>query len=111
MEAIVGEKRIAGILIDRGSGVNVINMATCRELGITKWEPCKFWMRMANGSCVRPIGMIRNLEIVVQGHTFTISVVVPYDARSSGELGDDHWGPGRGEVESERERSRLVEKG
>jgi hypothetical protein len=38
-------------------------------------------------------------------------VVVPYSAGSSRELGDDHWGPGQGEVEIKRERSRWVEKG
>jgi hypothetical protein len=68
MEAIVGGQKIAGILIDGGSGVNVISMATCRQLGITKWEPCKVWLRMANGSSVRPIGMIPDLEMVVQGY-------------------------------------------
>jgi hypothetical protein len=76
MEAIVGGQNIACILIDGGSGVNVISMATCRQLGIVKWEPCKFWLRMAYRSSVRPIGMILDLEIVVQGHTFTISVVI-----------------------------------
>jgi hypothetical protein len=76
MEAIVGGQKIAGILMDGGSGVNVISMATCRQLGITKWEPCKFWLRMANGSSVRPIGIILDLEMVVQGHMFTISVVI-----------------------------------
>jgi hypothetical protein len=35
MEAIVGGQRIAGILIDGRSGVNVISMATCWQLGIT----------------------------------------------------------------------------
>jgi hypothetical protein len=76
IEAIIGGQKVTGILIDGGSGVNVINMATCWQLGITKWEPCKFWLRMANGSLFRPIGMISDLEMVVQGHTFTISVVI-----------------------------------
>jgi hypothetical protein len=76
MEAIVRGQQIAGILIDGGSGVNVISRATCRQLRITKWEPCKFWMRMANGSSVQPISMIPNLEMVVQGHAFIISVVI-----------------------------------
>jgi hypothetical protein len=48
METIVGRQKIAGILIDGGSGINVISMATCRQLGITQWEPFKFWLRMAN---------------------------------------------------------------
>jgi hypothetical protein len=65
IEAMVGGQGIAGILIDGGSGVNVIRMATCWQLGITNWEPCKFWLRMADGSLVRPIGMIPDLEMVV----------------------------------------------
>jgi hypothetical protein len=36
LEAILGEQPIQKILIDGGSGVNVINLATCRQLGITK---------------------------------------------------------------------------
>jgi hypothetical protein len=76
IEAIVGGQIIAKILIDGGSGINVISMATCRRLGITMWEPCKFWLHMADGSSVRPIGMIPDLEMVVQGHVFTISVVL-----------------------------------
>jgi hypothetical protein len=31
---------------------------------------------MANGNSVRPIGMIPDLEMVVQGYMFTISVVI-----------------------------------
>jgi hypothetical protein len=34
MEAIVGGKKITGIFINGGSGVNVISMATCRQMGI-----------------------------------------------------------------------------
>jgi hypothetical protein len=52
MEAIIGGQKIAGILIDGRSGVNVISMATCWQLGITQWEPCKFWLRMVNESSV-----------------------------------------------------------
>jgi hypothetical protein len=59
MEAIVGGQKIAGILIDGGSGVNVVSMATCWqlgimkwELGIMKWEPCKFLLQISNGSSV-----------------------------------------------------------
>jgi hypothetical protein len=65
-----------GILIDGRSGVNVISMATCGQLGIAKWEPCKFWLRMADESLVRPIWMILDLEMVVLGHVFTISVMI-----------------------------------
>jgi hypothetical protein len=52
MEAIVGGQKVTSIVIDKGSSVNVISMVTCRQLRITKWEPCKFWLRMANDSSV-----------------------------------------------------------
>jgi hypothetical protein len=49
MEAIVGGQRIAGILIDGGSSVNVISMATCRQLGITKWSDVRPGRRGTGG--------------------------------------------------------------
>jgi hypothetical protein len=76
IDAILGGQLVPKILIDGGSGVNVINLAICRQLGITTWEPCTFWLRMADGSSVRPVGMIPDLEMVAQGHVFTISVVI-----------------------------------
>jgi hypothetical protein len=76
LEAILGGQPIQKILIDGRSGVNVINLAICRQLGIVKWEPCTFWLRMADDSSVQPVGIIPDLEMVVQGHVFTISVVI-----------------------------------
>ena len=78
IHAILDGQSVPKILIDGGSGVNVINVAVCQQLGITKWEPCMFWLRMADGSSVRPVGIIPELEMVVQGHAFTISVVIMY---------------------------------
>ena len=62
--------------MDGGSGVNVINKITCDRLGITKWEACPFWLQRVDTSIVRPIGLIRQLDIVIGGHTFQKSVVV-----------------------------------
>jgi hypothetical protein len=59
-----------------GQPINVINLAICQQLGIIKWEPCTFWLRMTDGSSVRPIGIIPDLEMVVQGHAFTILIVI-----------------------------------
>jgi hypothetical protein len=50
IEAIVGGQRMAGILIDGGSDVNVISMATCRLLGITGGNRARFgcaWQMVA----------------------------------------------------------------
>ena len=74
--AIVKGKELPGTIIDGGSGVNVISLRTCDALGIADWEPCPFWLRMADTSSVRPTGLIRDLEVMIGGHTFRISAVV-----------------------------------
>ena len=59
-----------------GSGVNFISETTCSKLGITKWEPRPFWLRMAETRSVHPIGLIQNLEFTLGGHAFIVSVVI-----------------------------------
>ena len=62
--------------MDGDSGIKVINKITCDRLGITKWEACPIWLRMANTSTVRSLGLIRQLDVILGCHTFQISVVV-----------------------------------
>ena len=76
LTVIVKGKEIAGTIIDGGSGVNVISKRTCDTLGIRDWEPCPFWLRMADTSLVRPTGIIRDLDVTIRGHTFRTSAVV-----------------------------------
>ena len=52
IKEIVKGKEIAGTIIDAGSGLNVISRQTCDNLGIREWEPCPFWLRMADTSSV-----------------------------------------------------------
>ena len=67
---------MAGIIIDGGSKVNVISKGTCDTLGIRDWEPCPFWLRMADTNSVRPTGLIRDLDVTIEGRAFGISAVV-----------------------------------
>ena len=48
IKVLVHGTEIQGCAIDDGSGVNVISKATCTTLGITSWENCPFWLRMAD---------------------------------------------------------------
>ena len=73
---IVKGKEITRTIIDGGSGVNVISKGTCDTLGIRDWEPCPFWLRMADTSSVRPTELIQDLDITIGGYAFRISVVV-----------------------------------
>ena len=76
IKVIIQGQEIEGAIVDGGSGVNVINKTTCDRLGITKWEAYPFWLRMADTSMVRPIGLLRQLDVVLGGHTFQISAMV-----------------------------------
>ena len=76
IKVIVHGQEIEGAIVDGGSGVNVINKTTCDKLGITKWEACLLWLRMADTSTIRPIGLLWQLDVVLGGHTFQISAVV-----------------------------------
>ena len=76
IKVIIHGQEIENVIVDGGSGVNVINKTTCDKLGITKWEACPFWLRMADTSTVRPIGLLRQLDVVVGGHSFQISAVI-----------------------------------
>ena len=69
-------QEIARTIVDNGSGVNVINKTTCDKLRITKWDACPFWLRMNDTSRIRPLGLIRQLDVILGGHTFQISAVV-----------------------------------
>ena len=59
IKVIIHGQEIEGAIVDGGSGVNVINKTTCDRLGITKWEACPFWLRMADTNTVQPIGLLR----------------------------------------------------
>ena len=49
---IVKGREVPGTIVDGGSGLNVISQQTCDTLGIQEWEPCPFWLRMADTSLV-----------------------------------------------------------
>ena len=58
IKLVLHGQAITGCVIDGGSGVNVISAKTCQQLGISEWEACPFWLRMANTLLVRPLGLI-----------------------------------------------------
>ena len=70
------DTEITGCIVDGDSSVNVISKATCTNLGITSWETCPFWLRMANTQSVRPLGLLQKFSIIIGGHLFEISAVV-----------------------------------
>ena len=76
INVIIRGQEVAETIVDCGSGVSVINTTRFDKLGITEWDACPFWLRMADTSTVRPIRLTRQLDVILGGHTFQISVVV-----------------------------------
>ena len=73
IKVVIQGQEVVGAIVDGGSGVNVINKTTCDRLGIRKWDACPFWLRIADTSTVRPLGLIRHLDVIIGGYTFQIS--------------------------------------
>ena len=63
-------------IIEVGLDINVISEATCNKIGITQWELCPLWLRMADTRSVHPIGLIRNLEFSLGGHAFIVTAII-----------------------------------
>ena len=76
VKIIIKGQDLYGCIIDGDSGVNVISEETCHNQSLYQWEPCPFWLWMADTRSVRPIGLIRHLEFTLGGHMFTISAIV-----------------------------------
>ena len=76
IKVLIHGTEIQGCVVDGGSGVNVISKATCQTLGIMTWENCPFWLHMADTRSVRPLGLLRQLPIIIGGHSFEISAMV-----------------------------------
>ena len=58
IKVLMDGTKIQGCVVNGRSGINVISKATCTTLGITSWENCPFWLRMADTRSVRPLGLL-----------------------------------------------------
>ena len=64
------------VLLDGGSGVNIISEIMAKELGITEMQPAPFAVKMADQRRVRPLGIVRQEEINIEGCTFPVTFIV-----------------------------------
>jgi hypothetical protein len=65
-----------GVLLDGGSGVNILATSELRRLVRPQLEPAPFQACMVNHSLVQPIGILRNQLICIHGTPFKISFIV-----------------------------------
>ncbi|KAL3683539.1 hypothetical protein R1sor_001561 [Riccia sorocarpa] len=72
----VGKHPVRNVLINGGSGLNLMGSQLMYQLGYSKLQPAPFWIGMANGAQVKPVGILRRIPIPVGGLRFKISCVV-----------------------------------
>ena len=72
----VGKNIVEDVLIDGGSGVNIITEEERRRLGLPKPSPAPFNLKMADGSVSRPKGLIRDVRIHIHTIPYLITLIV-----------------------------------
>ena len=63
----IGKNTVDDVLLDGGSGFNVITEEERRKLGLLKPSPTPFNLEMANGTIAKPTGLLRNVKIHIHG--------------------------------------------
>jgi hypothetical protein len=76
VQVCIGNYEIMDVLLDGGSGVNIISEHLQRKLGLKKPQLAPFMVKMTNQRKVQPIRLIQNLKIDSTWCTFKILVIV-----------------------------------
>ena len=63
----IGKNIVDDVLLDGGSGVNIITEEERRKLGLPKPSPAPFNLKMANGTIAKPTGLLRDVKIHIHG--------------------------------------------
>jgi hypothetical protein len=72
----IGKNTIEDVLLDGGSGVNIIREHVRLRLGIPKLKPPPYNLRMADQTTTKLVGLIKDLKIYVHGIPYIITFIV-----------------------------------
>ena len=72
----LGKNNITRVLLDGGSGINIMSEELRKKLGLPKPSPAPYNLRMADQSEVKPIGLFRDLTIIIQGISYVVTFTV-----------------------------------
>ena len=72
----IGKNIVDDVLLDSGSGVNVITEEERRKLGLPKPSPAPFNLKMANGTIAKPTGLLRDVKIHIHGIPYIVTLTV-----------------------------------
>jgi hypothetical protein len=63
----VGKNFIEDVLLDGGSGINIITKNLRVQLGLSKPKLAPYNLHMANQTIAKPLDLIKDLKILVHG--------------------------------------------
>jgi len=69
----IGKNKIEDVSLDGRSRVNIITKQLRLRLGLPKPKPTPYNQRMANQITIKPMGLIRDLNIYVHGIPYIIT--------------------------------------
>ena len=72
----IGKNVVDDVLLDGGSGVNVITEEERRRLGLPKPSPAPFNLKMANGTIAKRTGLLRDVKIHIHGIPYIVTLTV-----------------------------------
>ena len=72
IEVMVVDKVIPNMLVDGGSGLNILPDHTMKSLGLSLTGPLPFIINMANQSPAVPLGMIKDCRISTGGEKYVV---------------------------------------
>ena len=73
IEVIVVDKVVPNVLVDGGSGLNILSEHTMKKLGLSLTGPSPFIINMANQSPSPPLGMIEDCRIKTWGEEYIVT--------------------------------------
>ena len=76
IDVIIDGSLINGVQVESGSSINLINVDTMEELGLTSMTTTPIILKMANQSRVKPLGMLSQLLTTISGIDYKIDYVV-----------------------------------
>ena len=85
VEAVIVDKVLPNTLVDGGSSLNIMPLQTMVKLGLSLTGPSPIVISMANQSPARPVGQIKDCQVMVGGESYnlTIHVIQIHSSRES----------------------------
>jgi hypothetical protein len=72
----VGNNFIKYVFLDGGFRINIIMKKLRVELGLSKPKPTPYNLHMVNQTITKPLGLIKDLKILVHGIPYAITLIV-----------------------------------